>query len=329
MDPLTHISAGLAVSLFSRPWFQKAKYFIPFCLLAAWIPDADIFFDGGDPEFSLLHHRGVTTSFIGGIPLAAAVAGLYKLVSKETKYLHAALLAYVLICVHTWLDLVNTYGTQILAPLSNHRFALDGAFIIDPILTLTGLILIAVALIMKSKRRKVAFFASLWFFAYPVMNMAIGGYLESAHSRKLTEQGVDHVAVYVAPDALTPRYWKAITDLGDQYRMDTIDLFGGEPVEPLFYQRASKDRMRLLGEQVSMFDTYAWFSRWPVVEETMTPEGLRVVFSDLRFTSNNPIMAAIFPEGRRPFVLEGLLSADGTVLDWNFTPGASSRSGDD
>ncbi|EGB13943.1 membrane-bound metal-dependent hydrolase [Pseudodesulfovibrio mercurii] len=323
MDPVTHLSSGLMGGLAARRWFPEAKFLLPACVLAAWIPDADILFSDG-PEFNLLYHRGVSTSFFGTLVLALALAGLYKLVSRRTPFVKIAALFYALTLTHVWLDLITTYGTQLLAPFSNHRFALDGAFIIDPVFTLTALALLATAGLGKKHRQTIALVGMAWFFAYPLANMAAGAILQNVYAHRLDARGVAHDHVRVTPDALSPRFWKVVVTAGPDYLLDTMDLFGDrEPTAPLRVRRADKTFLRALGKQQSMFATYAWFTLWPYVEETDTPEGRTLVFRDLRFASTNPVMTWYYDGKRLPFTLVAHLDHTGRLTAWSYEGGIS------
>jgi len=327
MDPITHLSSGVLGAMATRRWFPEAKFFMPFCMLAAWIPDGDIFFGNGDPEFSLLHHRGITTSFAGAFIFAALLALIYKTLSQKTSFIKTTALAYGLMLIHVWLDLITTYGTQIMAPFSNHRYALDGAFIIDPLFTGISLLLIIAAAYFKNKRQAFAILGMVWLFTYPLTNMGIGSYLEKTYAKQLDEQGITYDHVHVTPDALSPRFWKVVTTAGDTYLQDTIDLFSDHKAFPVqHFRRANNGYLEALGKQESMFATYAWFAKWPYFTERMTPKGKTVVFGDLRFTSTNPILAKIFKDRERPFTLTAHLDESGNLIRWTFIEGASSIS---
>ncbi|WP_272701236.1 metal-dependent hydrolase [Desulfovibrio sp. Fe33] len=325
MDPVTHLSSGLLGGMAARRWFPEAKHLVPACMLAAWIPDVDILFGNNDPEFDLLYHRGVSTSIFGTLILALVLAGLYKLVSPRTPFTRIAPLFYALTLIHVWLDLITTYGTQLLAPFSNHRFALDGAFIIDPVFTVTALGLIAAALIVKTRRHAVALIGIVWFFVYPLGNMGMGTILQHAYARRLDAKGAAYDHVHVTPDALSPRFWKVVVTAGPDYLLDTMDLFGDlAPDAPRKVRRADKQILRKLGEQQSMFATYAWFSKWPYVEETDTPDGRTLIFQDLRFTSTNPVMAWVYRDKKQPFTLTAHLDNSGRIMSWSYEGGVSS-----
>ncbi|MBD3326546.1 hypothetical protein GF339_18320, partial [candidate division KSB3 bacterium] len=63
MDPVTHITAGvLGAQAIRRP--LRDRYFLLFCILAAWLPDIDNLIGFLGPEFYLVHHRGLTHSVL-------------------------------------------------------------------------------------------------------------------------------------------------------------------------------------------------------------------------------------------------------------------------
>ena len=99
---------------------------------AAVFPDADLvlrpFFSG---EFTLKYHRHLTNSVPLIIPISLLFALLFVRISKVKRFWTFFLIWTVELIVHTFLDLVTSYGTMILSPFSNYRFTLDWVFIID------------------------------------------------------------------------------------------------------------------------------------------------------------------------------------------------------
>lgn len=324
MDPVTHLASGVLGAQAFRKHFPEARLFTPFCLLAAWIPDADIFLNMGDPEWSLLYHRGVSTSFFGGIVLALALAGLYKLLSRKTSFWKASLLAYGLICVHIWLDLITSYGTQILAPFSNQRFSLDAVFIIDPLFTLGLLAFICLSALLSSKRGTIALWGLIFIFAYPLTTMTLGKTLETLVENQYKNHGFSFEEFEFTPDALTPFYWKTVTREENRYTVSLANTFvPGREYPSISGEMADMALLTRLGKQDSMFDTWAWFARYPVQKTIQNDNGTEVIFQDLRFSSTHPLMLWLFQNGRDiPFTLKAELDDDGNLLSWKFNMSA-------
>ena len=161
MDAVTQIVLGgsIAAGFFSNKLGRSSLFFGAFC---GWLPDIDIFFHSLDSWDGLEFHRSFTHSLLL-LPTLAPILGsiaygieswikkrhIKTLTYKEQKALEDqeddngknrfALwiqLAFWTLITHPILDVFTTYGTQILYPLSNKRFATDAIAIIDFIYTL-------------------------------------------------------------------------------------------------------------------------------------------------------------------------------------------------
>ena len=81
MDPVTHIASGGLGGRALRDYFP-GRSFTFYVIAAAMIPDIDNFVGIGNPELYLIHHRGITHSFLGGLVVACLLAGLFLLVEN-------------------------------------------------------------------------------------------------------------------------------------------------------------------------------------------------------------------------------------------------------
>ena len=108
--------------------------------IAAAFPDGDFVMSLGSSIGYLLHHRGITHSVLM-LPLWAVLLGwLMAFATKKP----SAWRYYTLICglgvgIHILGDVITSFGTMLLAPLSDARFELGTTFIID--LLLSGILL--------------------------------------------------------------------------------------------------------------------------------------------------------------------------------------------
>lgn len=137
MDPLTHtlLGASLGYAGFHRRLGRTAALVGG---LAGLIPDADIFIhSASDPLLAVHYHRFFSHSLLFAPVGAALVAALWMVRPAWRPQAWAlwgcALLAYFSHCL---LDAATTYGTVLLWPLSDHRFAWHTISVIDPIVTL-------------------------------------------------------------------------------------------------------------------------------------------------------------------------------------------------
>jgi inner membrane protein len=147
MDLVTQGILGASVGLASgyRVLGRKAAFW---GAIVALIPDADVIWCGHFFD-TMIHHRGFTHSLwfgpVFGTLLAYLMCALYeKNHEKFSTYASVFILALV---THPVLDVFTPYGTQLLAPFSNMRFALNGVAIIDPFYSLPLLLCVVLGLI--------------------------------------------------------------------------------------------------------------------------------------------------------------------------------------
>ncbi|MBN2140191.1 MAG: metal-dependent hydrolase [Desulfovibrionaceae bacterium] len=326
MDPLTHLSSGLLAAQAVRGRFPASRALLPLCLVGAWIPDMDNFFGSGDPERYLLWHRGLTHSLAGGLVLAGLLALLGRALTKKLPLGRTFALAYALILAHIFLDLITSYGTQILAPFSNARLSLDCVFIVDPFFTLTLLGFAVAAAWRRDRGRTIAAAGLVWMLAYPAANLGLKAGLEHLYAAQLKAHAVRFERLDFTPDAFTPYFWKAVIDQGGRYSATTVcalDL--DREYKRVAFDKADRALMRRLGREASIFKTYEWFSVYPVQSRERLDGEEFLQFGDLRFTITNPVMLKLFGNRRPPFTLTAVIDASGRLLEHRFQWGRKPR----
>jgi inner membrane protein len=150
MDPPTHglLGATIAQAGFGRPLGWRG-------VLAgagiAMAPDLDVIMTASGPMGEWLYHRGWTHA-LWLAPLLCPAIGWVAARSPEASAprVRAWTLLFLLTMLsHPLLDWCTTYGTQLLAPFSDRRFALDAIAIVDPVYT----VLLLAALAVGARRR--------------------------------------------------------------------------------------------------------------------------------------------------------------------------------
>lgn len=143
MDPITHALVGIVASeaTVGRRIGRAALWL---GAVAGAAPDIDVLVDRltGNPWMSLFYHRGPTH----GLPVVPLVAGVVAggfWLFRRRQFAPMFLLALIAVMLHSLLDVVTSYGTQVLWPISTRRFAYDYLPIVDiyftPVLLLTVL----------------------------------------------------------------------------------------------------------------------------------------------------------------------------------------------
>src|SRR5438309_5247905 len=154
MDTLTHALSG---ALLARATASEEPRAIPRRIAAGFFacaaPDLDFVFGYAGPVQYLLNHRGITHSLLL-LPLwALALSWLLAKILREPRGWRALYgISALAIAAHIAGDVITSYGTMVLAPLSDWRAGIGTTFIID--LWFTGIIvagLIASAIAYRSR----------------------------------------------------------------------------------------------------------------------------------------------------------------------------------
>lgn len=119
------------------------------------MPDFDVISSLWGPWTSIVHHRGFTHSIFFA-PLIAPIGGYicWRLSKKRGDVKSWIHLAFWSLLTHPLLDVFTVYGTQLLTPVSDERFSLDGVSIIDPLYTLPLLIALILAFVWRKHPRR-------------------------------------------------------------------------------------------------------------------------------------------------------------------------------
>src|SRR5438034_9120063 len=141
MDTLTHALSG---ALLARATASEEPRAIPRRIAAGFFacaaPDLDFVFGYAGPVQYLLNHRGITHSLVL-LPLwALGLSWLLAKILREPRGWKALYgISALAIAAHIAGDLITSYGTMVLAPLSDWRAGIGTTFIID--LWFSGIIL--------------------------------------------------------------------------------------------------------------------------------------------------------------------------------------------
>lgn len=235
MDNLTHALSGALIARASaprpRPGFTlPLRRRIVLGVIAASLPDLDFFVSFVSPYTYLLNHRGITHSLLM-MPLwswlcALLCAKLWRGGPGWRAYF--GVFAWG-IGIHIAGDWITSFGTMLLAPLSDHRFALASTFIID--LSLLGLLLAGVVACIAWRQSRAPAVACLALVSTTIAfqawqhRQAID--LGHAHASAQRMQGAK---VSALPRPLSPFNWMVVVDDGNQLALAQVRLVAGKPL---------------------------------------------------------------------------------------------------
>lgn len=202
MDTLTQAALGATIAQAGFRSRLGNKAVLAGAVLGA-LPDIDTLSGLFGPWASMLHHRGITHSLLFAPAMAPALGwACWRLSKRRGRWTQWAHLAFWAVITHPLLDLFTTYGTQLLAPLSNRRFAIDGVPIVDPIYTLPLLLALVLGLLAGAKKRMaavsaiaaLAFTTAYLFYGYGQSTM-----MQRQARTALAKQGFDVIHTRAQP----------------------------------------------------------------------------------------------------------------------------------
>ena len=202
MDTITQAALGAAIG--EAGWRHKlGGKAVVFGAICGLLPDLDVVAGLAGQWQNLEFHRSWTHSIVV-LPLAAPLVGmagrrLMRGDGPRGPWMHLAFWALV---THPLLDVCTTYGTQLLAPLSRHRFSLDAVSIIDPVYTVPLLVALALARVERipeAVRRGTAFAALALGVAYLGLGWAWSQKARAAGLEDLASKGQTAAALRTPP----------------------------------------------------------------------------------------------------------------------------------
>ncbi len=331
MDTTTHALAGYMIAK-TGIGGDTGKWGTIAGITAAVFPDIDLVLGFLGTEFSLRYHRNFTNSVFLIIPLSLAFAWLFVRISKIRRFWTFFLIWVLEMLVHTFLDLATSYGTMILSPFFDTRFALDWLFIVDVFLVATFLFPLIALHIWKRKSEFMARISVLLAGLYIALCAYNHSWALSLAKGYSDEKGLVAEAEASVPQPLSPFRWGNFILTEEKIYQGFVNLvaknekvplsgrnFLGrffsryQPISGLQYRNTERYDNSPWVERALKLDgvkTFYWFARFPVARYTVgSNESHRVEFYDLRFGTVDDI---------RPFVYVVEFDGEGNVTFQGF-----------
>ncbi|MEZ5538213.1 MAG: metal-dependent hydrolase [Thiolinea sp.] len=293
MDPVTQGVLGAACTQLSSEKKMLAKSAV-IGALAGMAPDLDILIrSADDPLLYLEFHRQFTHSLLF-IPFGGLIMSLllYPLLAKRwgLSFLRTWLWCSIGVGTHGLLDGCTSYGTQLLWPLTNQRFAWDIISIIDPLFTVPMLALVVWAALRK--RKAFVYAAVVWGAVYLSL-----GFLQHERAMQMGEQLAQFrdgevIRIQAKPSFGNLVVWKVMTETENGFYVDAVkpwlpvlsesgqqEIWAGDYTDKLDITR---DLPWLDGnsQQARDIERFRWFSDGYIALDQTDP--LRVV--DVRYS---------------------------------------------
>lgn len=344
MDPFTQAALGAVTARAVAP-ADMAKGVLAAGAVLGAAPDIDVLFSvGGDFFDNLVHHRGYTHSLIV-LAAAGPLVGhwLWRRFGDGLRWRRRhwwwLAIATAALLSHPVLDWLTPYGTQLLLPFTDRRFAVHAMPIVEPLFSFVLMGgLLAGALLKVPRRRKIAALAALSasaaYLAYgwqqnqlaerlaEVQFAALHGAQAQAAGRPV--QGGYQLQAF--PTVLQVHYRRIVVRTDAEVLVGYLSTWAPCPLEwgraPTGDRRAHQ---ALTGTREGrIFD---WFSMgWSYPFLRRTANGLEAAASDLRYGATLDPRDSFFSIGARFDPVRGLL--DGPVGAWSSPDARSIDLGD-
>lgn len=293
MDPITQ---GLFGSLWALPAARRER--LRQAALVGWIggmaPDLDVLIrSSSDTLLAIEYHRHFTHSLwfipIGGLFVALV---LWPVMRKRVRFGPLYLWATLGYASHGLLDACTSYGTQLLWPLSDTRFAFNWVSVIDPLFSLP--LALFVGLYVWRRRRTALVMAWGWALVYLALGAVQNQRAEAALAAWASDQGLSVERLVAKPAFANLLVWRGLIDDGQRFHLVAVRSLPGAstllwPSGSVAAWRPPPGQAGQLAHDLARFEHFSsrWLFRYPDYDEQA-----REFIGDFRY--------AIDPGSQRP-----------------------------
>ena len=236
MDSITQIVLGAACgeAVLGKKIGNKA---LLYGAIGGTIPDLDVFFG---PLFykneidAMLFHRGFMHSILFSV-LGAFLLGwlVHKLYDKgkrlnTTTQKGWTMLFFWSLFTHPILDAFTPYGTQLFAPFSNYRVALNNIAVADPLYTVPFLLCLIILMFYNRNNNRRRFWLKMGlgissvYMLFTILNKV---YIDDVFKDTLGDKNIDYSRFSTQPAILNNILWYGIAETEENYQVGFYSLF--------------------------------------------------------------------------------------------------------
>lgn len=240
MDPFSQAALGAVVGQAAghrRLGYRAAAM----GALAGALPDIDVLFSvGGDYFDQLVLHRGITHSLFFP-PVAGPLLGALAWHLERRRDAAAAqpgrlgvwmLVASLALLSHPLLDLLTPYGTQLLLPFTDWRFAINAMPIIDPLYTaLLAIGLLAALRPWARHGQRVALATLVLSSGYLAYGWSLNVAAEAEAHRQVADSGMTVERLSAFPTILQVHYRRVVVRTPTEDRVGFLSMWAPCPIE--------------------------------------------------------------------------------------------------
>jgi inner membrane protein len=302
MEPVTHALTSIALGRAGLNKMTRAA--TPMLLVSGTVADIDWVTRLGSATAFLRGHRTATHSLVGTVVIIAAVAAAGWLAGRKYAKFAVGIFPALGICtigagVHLLLDLLNSYGLQLLWPFSAKWYAWDLADSVDSwilIFLLAGLLLPELFRLVleeigsrpKPRSRQRGAVVGLALVALFIAGRAF------AHQRALAlldareYRGQPPLEVAAFPRPSNPLLWSGVIETDNalfnlEVPLGPMSRFDPELADVHYKPQASLALKNAIGSALAV--EFLSFARFPLAHVEPEGDGFQVRLRDMRFAS--------------------------------------------
>lgn len=323
MDNLTHSLVGLMLARCGLEAWTKERGFTAMMVVAANVPDIDIYSFFTNTADYLDVHRGYTHGLVMAPVMALLPVAIVKAITRTRPTLYGWACCTLVVLSHLLLDWTNVYGIRMLLPFSDRWLHLDITDIIDPILWGILLSCWAIPALMSLVTSEIGSRKSsgpkrAWAWIAILGVLAYEGVRWSSHERVVSALNsllyMDEPAknVYAFPQSFGLLRWRGLVQGENFFYEIPVDASGNFNMrDAKLDYTAGKSRMIDAAKTTHTFQVFEKFNQVPFWIMSPLPDAMRVELLDLRFGSvGQPGLKAtamVEPDGRVEDVQLGFL----------------------
>lgn len=282
MDTLTHIVVGAAVGdlILGKRVGKKAMFW---GALAGNAPDVDALMNFFVSEVdSLVLHRGITHSIFVSSLVGPLLGWIFSRYHGRSNLLGWMMLFTVNLWVHEFLDTCTMYGTGLLLPFSEERFAFNNIFVVDPLYTVPLIVSVLMLVFMKSDYRhrfKFNLAGLAISSSYMVLTFINHGSASRALDKTLEKRNISFISTNTAPTLFNSFLWNVTAQTDSGYWTGYYSVFDDSESVNLYFLPKYAELEKKFDDDETVIKLRHFSKGFGIIRESSSG----TYFHDLRF----------------------------------------------